>query len=129
METRIDLRVRLHGQERLLRLVSDDGEWHAALLIPGRRDPLTGECLAPSSPGVWLPRILVDGFDLLIERAARDAEGNEIWFTRTPGYGSATNGWLALALRSFRADCHEGIGYRPKPVVSLSLAHDTDGRR
>ena len=48
MLTNIDLRVRFHGQERLLRLVLDDGEWHAAILIPGKRDSLTGECPPPA---------------------------------------------------------------------------------
>ena len=51
----IDLHVRLRGKEPVLRLAEGDGEWHAALLVPGKTDWLTEECPAPSPPGAWLP--------------------------------------------------------------------------
>jgi hypothetical protein len=112
VSTDIELRVRFRGEERLLRLGVDGGEWYAGLCKLGP-DWLTGECTPPSHPGTWLPALEIDDFKLRIERPSGNVESIALTRLQAAGPTSAEGPWLVVAARGIAADYNDNIGNRP----------------
>jgi hypothetical protein len=112
MSTAIELRVRFRGEEHLLRLSADGGEWYAALCKLGP-DWLTGECPLPSPPGAWLPALEIEGFKVRIERPPDKVESIALARLQAAGPTSTEGRWIGIAARGIAADYHDNLGDRP----------------
>lgn len=129
MRNGIDLRVCFRGQERLLRLVKYQGEWHAALPTPGKVDMLTGECPVPSPPGTRLPAMTLQGFDLRVKRPPGKVERLDTGRLLTSGGVAVESGRLLVRLRSIMADYQDDIGSRRGKKSLAELKAGGKGRR
>jgi hypothetical protein len=101
MSKNIVIRVEFHGQERLLFVVSDEGQWHAAL----------EECVNPSPPGTRLPVMELREFNLRIEQPEGNVVGMEMGKLLAARGVSIEDGWIVgVKLASVRGDMHDDIG-------------------
>jgi hypothetical protein len=112
MRSEINIHVQFHGNERVLRLVKVEGEWHASLIVPGEPDFLTNECFDPAPPGTKLPIIELRDFDLRIELPKASVVSMEMGKLLVSRGVSVEDGWIGVALTSVMADFHDDIGLR-----------------
>ena len=111
MRRDIEIRVRFRGKERALRLLYDEGRWHAALIVPGEPDVLTEECIDPSPPGTKLPKMELQEFNLRIEGPKDNVVGLEMGrFLASPGVSLDKDGWIGVTVGSVMANFHDDIG-------------------
>ena len=108
----IEVRVQLRGSERLLRLWNADSEWHAALLIPGREDWLTGECPLPSPQGAMLPNLEMKGMELRIQAPSGNVANIGTAMLIASGRVHVRDGYVVVALRSIMRDYQDGLNDR-----------------
>jgi hypothetical protein len=127
MGKHIDLRVQFRGQERLLRLMDVDGEWHAALLVPGKEDLLLQRYVVPSPPGTMLPGMWLNDATLFIEPPSDNVMNIEMGRLLASGRIAYKGGWIAVEVDSIRADYHDDIG-GTRGKTSLAELHGKEGR-
>ena len=94
--------VLIRDSERVLKLKEDGREWHAALLIPGEKYLLTGECPAPSPPGTKLPKAEVGLQKFVLRIEAPEGSVVSMAMGRLTASGSVCvkDGWITVPLRS-----------------------------
>jgi hypothetical protein len=105
VEKFIEMYVRYRGNERLLRLSRDHGQWYAALIVPGQED-LNGETAALPVPGAALPRADLDDMTFRIEAPRGKVVGLGAGALIAHGV-PVRDGWIEVPLAGICRDYHD----------------------
>ena len=118
MRKLIEMHVRYRGSERFLRLVRSQGEWHAALMIPGKED-LLGECPPRAPLNAILPQAEFDDMVLKIEAPAGTVVSLAAERLIASDGIAVEDGWIAVPLHSIIRDYKDCKGDRlPEPALA-----------
>lgn len=117
MRNNIETHVRFCGDERVLRMVHEEGRWHASLVPPRKLDVLTGKYADPAPRGTKLPVVEFHGDEIRIERLKDTAVSMEIGKLMVSRGVSVEEGWICVTLtsRALEYPDYKRVGHEEKP--------------
>lgn len=122
----IDMHVRFRGNERFLRLIYREKEWHAALKLPGELDLLSDEYIPSVPRGARLPAIELKDFDLRIERPNDNVLSMAVFKLLATRAITTDDGWIGIKLESVLTDFPNDARYRQKDCPPRQRAQILD---